>query len=191
MIDEGELQPGEKIDKRALAELLGVSHTPINESLSRLAGEKVLEQRSRQGYFIHLYTYPELSQLIELKASIEGMSARLCAENMQDEEIRMMSEIFERFSHPVPEQFHLEYLNADKLFHESLVKFSGNPFLVDIFITSGYQPKIYQKGLLRPADETLPEHLMIISALKNRDAHLAQELTIVHNLRTRDLLHSL
>jgi len=191
MIGEGELQPGEKINKRALVELLGVSQTPINEALSKLAGEKILDQRNRQGFFIHQYTYPELSQLFELRASIEGMAARLCAEHMRDEEIVEMSKIFEQFSPPLPERYHQDYLKADKHFHESLVKYSGNPFLVDIFVTSGYQPKIYQKGLLRSADETLPEHMMIINALKNRDAYMAQELTIVHLLRTRDLLRSL
>ena len=191
MIDEKELQPGEKINKKTLVALLGVSQTPINEALSKLAGEKILEQRSRQGFFIHQYTYSELSQLFELRASIEGMAARLCAENMRDEEIIEMSKIFSSFTLPLPERCHQDYLNADKLFHESLVKYSGNPFLVEVFISSGYQPKIYQKGLLRSADDTLPEHLMIVNALKNRDAHLAQELTIVHLLRTRDLLRSL
>jgi DNA-binding GntR family transcriptional regulator len=191
MIDEGGLQPGEKINKRALVELLGVSQTPINEALSKLAGEKILEQRSRQGYFIHQYTYLELSQLFELRASIEGMAARLCAEHMRDEELKQMSKIFNGFSLPLLEMYHQDYLYADKHFHESLVKYSGNPFLMEIFISSGYLPKSNQKGLLRSAEETLPEHRMIINALENRDAHLAQELTIVHLLRTRDLLRVL
>jgi len=191
MIDEAELQPGEKINKRTLVDLLGVSQTPINEALSKLAGEKILEQRSREGFFIHQYTYLELSQLFELRASIEGMAARLCAENMQDDAIGAMSNIFQQYGHPLPERYHQDYLKSDKLFHESLVKNSGNPFLVEIFVTSGYQPKIYQKGLLRSAEETLPEHLMIINAIKNHDAYLAQELTIVHLLRTRDMLRSL
>jgi len=191
MINGGEMQGGEKINKKTLSELLGVSQTPINEALSKLAGEKILEQRSREGFFIHQYTNPELSRLFELRASIEGMAARLCAENMRDEEVLSMSGIFEQFSLPLPERYHPDYLKADKLFHESLVQYSGNPFLVEIFITSGYQPKIYQKGLLRSAEETLPEHLMIMNALKNRDAHLAQELTIVHLLRTRDLLRTM
>jgi DNA-binding GntR family transcriptional regulator len=191
MIDEGELQPGEKINKRALVEQLGVSQTPINEALSRLAGEKVLEQRSRQGYFIHQFSYLELSQVFELRASIEGIAARLCAEHMKDEEIKQMSKLFECFTLPLTGTRQQDYLYADKNFHESLVKYSGNPFLMEIFITSGYLPKSNQKGLLRSAEETLPEHRMIINALENRDAHLAQELTIVHLLRSRDRLRTL
>jgi DNA-binding GntR family transcriptional regulator len=119
------------------------------------------------------------------------MAARLCAENMPDEEINKLAKVFEQFHLPLPESRNRDYLKADKLFHESLVKYSRNPFLVEIFKTSGYQSKIYQKGLLRPAEETLSEHLMIMNPLKSRDAHLAQELTIVHFLRTRDLLRTL
>ena len=191
MVDEGELKPGEKINKKVLAELLGVSQTPINEALSKLAGEKILEQRSREGFFIYQYTYLELSQLFELRASIEGMAARLCVEHMQDDEISQISKLFDNFALPLSAKRQRDYYNADKQFHESLVKCSRNPFLVDIFVSSGYFSKSNQKGLLRPAEDTLPEHTMIINAIKNRDAHLAQELIIIHFLRTRDFLLAL
>jgi DNA-binding GntR family transcriptional regulator len=191
MIDEGVLRPGEKINKKTLVEILGVSQTPINEALSKLAGEKFLEQRSRQGFFIRQYSYMELSQLFELRASIEGMAARLCVEHVQDDELSRMVKIFDGFTLPLSEKRQVDYLHADKIFHESLVRYSGNPFLLETFVTSGYLPKSNQKGLLRPAEETLPEHIMIVSALKNRDAHLAQELTIIHLLRTRDKIRTL
>ena len=188
MVDDGELKPGEKINKKLLAELLEVSQTPINDALSKLAGEKLLVQRSREGFFVYQYNYLELSQLFELRASIEGMAARLCAEHMQDNEIVQISKSFDNFTLPLSIKRQNDYLVADKHFHESLVKYSMNPFLVDIFVRSGYFSKSNQKGLLRPAEDTLPEHMMIINALKNRDAHLAQELIIIHFLRTRDVL---
>ena len=180
MIDEREIKPGEKINKKYLVDLLGVSQTPINEALIKLAGEKVIEQRCHRGYFIHQYTNLELSQLFELRASIEGMAARLCVKNMTDEAISEVSKIFENFSLPFPEEHYQDYLSADMRFHECLIEYSGNPFLMDVFSTSQYLQKSNQKGLLRPAEETLPEHMMIVDALKNRDAHLAQELAIVH-----------
>ena len=191
MVDDGILKPGEKIDKKNLAELLGVSQTPLNEALSKLAGEKIIEQRSREGFFIYQYSYLELSQLFELRATIEGMAARLCAEHMQDDEIVQVSKLFDNFTLPLSAKRHRDYYNADKQFHECLVKCSKNPFLVDIFVSSGYFSKSNQKGLLRPAEDTLPEHMMVINALKNRDAHLAQELIIIHFLRTRDFLLAL
>jgi len=190
MIDDGELEPGKKIDKKALAQLLGVSQTPINEALSKLAGEKIIEQRSRQGFFIHQFSNQEFSQLFELRAFFEGMAARLCAEHMNDDEIAAVSGIFEGFTLPLPEVHNDDYLRADRAFHESLVNHSKNPFLMEIFNSTGYMSKSYQKGLIRSAEETLPEHLMIINAIKGRDAHLAQELAIVHGLRTRDILRS-
>jgi DNA-binding GntR family transcriptional regulator len=188
MIDEGVLQPGEKINKKELAEKLGVSQTPINEVLNKLAGEKFLEQRSRQGFFIRQYSYLELSHLFELRASIEGLAARLCVERADDNKIAYMAGIFEGFVLPFSEEQQLDYLHADKHFHESLVKNSGNIFFVETFETSGYLPKSNQKGLLRSAEETLPEHRAIISAMENRDAPLAQELTTMHLLKTRDKL---
>ncbi|GHV47778.1 GntR family transcriptional regulator [Spirochaetia bacterium] len=191
MIDEGVLQPGEKVNKGELVEKLGVSQTPINEALNKLAGEKILEQRSRQGFFIRQYSYLELSRLFELRASIEGMAARLCVEQLQEEGLNHIVKIFDNFVLPLSEQGAIDYLHADKIFHESLVKYSGNSFLVETSISSGYLLKSNQKGLLRSAEETLPEHMALIGALKNRDAPLAQELTIMHLLKTRDLLRKI
>jgi DNA-binding GntR family transcriptional regulator len=191
MIDQGVLKPGEKINKQQLIEMLGVSQTPINEALSRLTGEKFIEQRSRQGYFIPQYSYAELAQLFELRAAIEGMAARLCAENASDDELKEITAIFDEFTPPFIKKHRAKYLHADKIFHEALVKHSGNPFLLETFSTSGYLPKSYQKGLLRQIEETMPEHLEIIKALKKRDAHLAQEYTIIHLLRTRDKLSTM
>jgi DNA-binding GntR family transcriptional regulator len=191
MIDEGVFKPGEKINKGELAKILGVSQTPINEALNKLAGEKLFEQRNRQGFFIRQYSYLELSHLFELRAAIEGMAARLCAEQIKDDELEHIAKIFDAYSLPLSEQGQIDYLHADKLFHECLVKFSGNSFLVEFFISSGYLTKSNQKGLLRPAEETLAEHKAIIEALKKRDAHITQELTILHFLKTRDRLREL
>jgi DNA-binding GntR family transcriptional regulator len=191
MIDEGIFKPGEKINKGELVKILGVSQTPINEALNKLAGEKFFEQRNRQGFFIRQYSYLELSHLFELRAAIEGMAARLCAEQIKDDELEHITKIFDGYSLPFSEQGQIDYLHADKLFHENLVKFSGNSFLVEFFISSGYLTKSNQKGLLRPAEETLGEHKAIIEALKKRDAYMTQELTILHFLKTRDRLREL
>lgn len=84
MIDDGVLLPGSKVNKAELAEMLGVSQTPINDALSRLAGEKFIEQKSRQGYFVRAFSDAELCALFEVRGGLEGVAIRLCAENAGD-----------------------------------------------------------------------------------------------------------
>jgi DNA-binding GntR family transcriptional regulator len=191
MIDEGVLVPGRKIDKFELSEMLGVSQTPINDALSRLTGERLIEQRSRQGYFVHAYTWEELMPIYELRAGLEGMAIRLCVEKNEPTGMDRLIHAFDSFETPVPESRRDEYLHADKHFHESIIEYSGNPFLLELVRTSGYLIKSNLRGLVRPPSETLPEHHAIIDAVLRRDAREAQEQVILHLFRSRDRMQTL
>jgi DNA-binding GntR family transcriptional regulator len=191
MIDDGLLVPGGKINKLALSETLGVSQTPINDALSRLTGERLVEQRSRHGYFVHSYSWEELMPIFELRAGLEGMAIRLCVENKQPSQMRRLTHAFDGFEAPVPESRYDDYLRADKQFHESIIEYSGNPFLLELMRSSGYLLKSNRRGLVRTPSETLPEHRAIIDAVLRRDAREAQEQAILHLLRSRDFMRTL
>jgi DNA-binding GntR family transcriptional regulator len=191
MIDDGLLVPGGKINKLELSETLGVSQTPINDALSRLTGERLVEQRSRYGYFVHAYSWEELMPIFELRAGLEGMAIRLCVENRQPSQMRRLTHAFDGFEALVPESRHNDYMRADKHFHESIIEYSGNPFLVELMRSSGYLLKSNLRGLVRPPSETLPEHRAIIDAVMRRDAREAQEQAILHLLRSRDFMRTL
>ena len=168
-----------------------MSQTPINDALSRLAGEKLIEQRSRQGFYIRSYAYAELVPLYELRAALEGMAVRLGLERGESAGFDRLVHAFDGFELPVPEARCGEYLQADRIFHESIIQYSGNPFLLDLARTSAILTKSNLRGLVRPPSETLPEHRAIIDALQRRDALQAQEQVILHMLRSRDRLRTL
>ncbi len=191
MIDDGVLPAGVKINKLELSEMLGVSQTPINDALSRLTGERLIEQRSRQGYFVHAYSWEELMPIFELRAGLEGMAIRLCVERNEPADMGRIVHAFDGFEASMPESRHDEYLRADKQFHESIIEYSGNPFLLELMRSSGYLLKSNLRGLVRPPSETLPEHQAIVDAVLRRDAREAQEQAILHLLRSRDLMRTL
>ncbi|GAB4369974.1 MAG: GntR family transcriptional regulator [Spirochaetales bacterium] len=190
MIDEGVLSPGQKINKLELSQMLGVSQTPINDALSRLAGEKYLEQRSRQGYFVRAFSDEELVALFEMRGALEGMAIRLCCENATPEQIEELAHCFEGFSFPLNEHTYQDYVHADKTFHEKVIRYSGNPILLELSRTSGYMIKSNMKGLTRPPAETYPEHLAMVQALKERNGEKAQQLMIQHHFRSRNVFRS-
>ncbi|MFW6288362.1 MAG: hypothetical protein ACOC2Q_01120, partial [Spirochaetota bacterium] len=66
-----------------------------------------------------------------------------------------------------------------------------NPFLEELLSASAYLIKSNQKGLVRPPEQTAPEHARIVEALITRDARRAHEEIVQHNLRSRDYLRSL
>jgi DNA-binding GntR family transcriptional regulator len=191
MIDQGDLPIGKKIDKSKLAERLGVSQTPIHDALNQLVGEKFLEQRPRDGYYIREFNTVEFCELFEMRAGLEGIAVRLCCENATDEQLRILTSAFDEFSLPMDEELVHHYYEIDRRFHEDIVVFSGNGFILESLKTTGFQARTYQKGLIRGPDITLHEHRMVVEAIKVRDGERAQQQMIWHLLGSRDVFKAL
>jgi DNA-binding GntR family transcriptional regulator len=188
MIEEGALAPGAKVSKKELEDTLGVSQTPINEALSRLAGEQYLYQESRRGYFVKLYTDRELIDLYAVRAAIEGMAARLCAEEATDEELSNIGGFFQEVTFPMSSRAHARYQEEDSAFHAAVVRYSHNDAIQELSRKHGYIIKSYQRGLLRPPEETYPEHQEMLAAITSRDGAGAQSLMADHLLKSREAL---
>lgn len=200
LIIEGKLPPGSRIDRRVMSAELGVSMTPVNEAVARLVGERFLERklgttRDSDGFFVPEKPTEELVHVFAVRAGIEAMAARLCVERLQDgadpAAMDAICDCFSRYAadgHVYGAEERQSYLAEDMKFHESIMEFAGNPVLTDIDRNLGCIHRSWIKGLIRPPEETLPEHREIIAAFRARDADLAHALLIQHMLRTRAVL---
>jgi DNA-binding GntR family transcriptional regulator len=191
LIIEGKLPPGERIDRRVMATELGVSMTPVNEAVARLVGERFLERRTgatreSDGFFVPERQTEELVHVFAVRAAIEAMAARLCMERLREgadpAAMNTICECFSRYEadgHVFGAEEYKSYLAEDMKFHESMA---------DIDRNLGCIHRSWINGLIRPPEETLPEHRAIIEAFRARDADLAHALLIQHMLRTRTVL---
>ncbi len=188
MIQDGALRPGAKINKKELESLLGVSQTPINDALNRLAGQRFIEQRTRRGYYVRRYSCKEIIDLFAARGAVEGMATRLAVENASEWEITQLTELFTGFHPPLTQTEYTEYEKADREFHSSLIRLSGNDMIREMNEEFGYIGKAATKGLIRPPEETITEHRAIIGAIQTRNAKLAADLMVEHHMRTREVL---
>ncbi|WP_372784840.1 GntR family transcriptional regulator [Phenylobacterium sp.] len=63
---DGVFRPGERIAATEVADLLGLSATPVREALSRISGEGLLEDRRGQGFFVSALTGLDIADLYRL-----------------------------------------------------------------------------------------------------------------------------
>lgn len=63
---KGEYSPGTQLLVNEHAAVHGVSATPVREAFAKLAGEGLVEDRERLGYFVPLLSSIELTGLLEL-----------------------------------------------------------------------------------------------------------------------------
>src|SRR5690348_976966 len=76
----GEYTPGERLAEVELAEKLGVSRTPVREALRRLAAEGLVDITTNKGARVIDYPRQDLERIFEIRARVEGLSARVAAE---------------------------------------------------------------------------------------------------------------
>lgn len=188
MILDGALIPGEKINKVELANILEVSITPVNEVVNRLTGEKFIDKVNGSGYFVKKLTFEELKEFFVVRAGLEGIAIRLCINELSDKKLNEFNNIFDKFILPLDEEEGRHYLKADQEFHEKIINLCGNSIIIDFNKNFNFIMKSYQKGLIRPPEETLSEHMEIIKSILERNSLKAQELIILHHLKSREVL---
>jgi len=80
MILRGELNAGERLAEAPLAQLLGMSRTPVRQALPVLAHEGLLAAHESRGYVVRGLSSADILDAIDLRGVLEGMAARRVAE---------------------------------------------------------------------------------------------------------------
>jgi DNA-binding GntR family transcriptional regulator len=78
-IVELELEPGQQLRERQLAEQMGVSKTPIREALVRLEKEGLVTVAPYRGAIVRGYSQTDIREIYELRELLEGFCARRAA----------------------------------------------------------------------------------------------------------------
>ncbi|MFH5831352.1 GntR family transcriptional regulator [Halalkalibaculum sp. DA3122] len=185
---EHKLKPGQKIVQEEIAEELGVSRTPLLKVLQILESEFLVESIPRRGYYVREISTKEMIDVFECREVLEGLAARLVAEKAEDSDLESIKNCFVPFiesNEPIEEK---EYEKADQQFHSLISQLCDNKMLSRLEMIGNVHILAYQKGLLRPPEETLPEHKKIIQALLNRNADEAEKAMRIHIRRSRESL---
>lgn len=192
LLENNEFAIGEKINKNELAFRFNISLTPINDALNRLVGENYLIQYPRKGFFVKEFTPKELCDLFEIRAGLEGIAVRLCCEKATEEQLNELIHYFDIFENGIDNNTVKEYTNIDKQFHKRIIFLAQNPLISQVRNSLGFLSRSYQKGLMKPVEESLEEHHKIIEAIKIRNGRKAQKAMENHLLGSRDrILESL
>lgn len=91
----GQFKPGDRLPEPQLAEMFGVSRNPIREALQVLSNEGLVEISPRKGARVPLMSFGELAETIELRAELEGISARYAARHCHNQTRQTLTKLLE------------------------------------------------------------------------------------------------
>ncbi len=177
----GALAPGERLVEAHWSQALGVSRVPVREALRTLAAEGVVTIEPRRGATVTGYTAEQVHELVEVRATLEGLNARLAAKR-RDRELLQGLERRMAAGAQVTEKSSLAKLQQDNDdFHETLARAASNSVLQDLVrMLRERTAVIFAPHAARRTKETWDEHGAILRAVIDGDAELAALLAARH-----------
>ena len=79
---------GQRLMEVQLAEQLGVSRTPVREAIRKLELEGLVVMLRRKGAYVANISVKDLMDVLEIRASLEGLGASLAAERRRYQKFR-------------------------------------------------------------------------------------------------------
>lgn len=194
-IINGTLKQGERLMETQLAEELGVSRTPVREAIRKLELEGLVAMLPRKGAYVAGIMPQDAADILEIRAALEGLAAKLAAERITQEEISELIREIEKIEEALNSGDIESAIEYDTKFHGSLIGSSRNSRLVTM--VSNLQEQVQRFRIMLTTTrqdlmwESCSEHRKIVEALSRRDRFLAQSLAKEHVERTETKLLSL
>jgi DNA-binding GntR family transcriptional regulator len=197
-IATGTFPPGMHLDENQLAQMFGVSRTPLREALIQLASTGIVVVRPRRGAVVADVTPQRLLEMFELMAELEAMCARLAARRMAEPEEEELVRAHRECEVACAASDTDDYFHKNERFHRAIYAAAHNGFLVEQALALHRRLRPYRRLQLRVRNRmaaSFNEHVQIVEALVAGDADAAAECLRRHILvqgeRFGDLLASL
>jgi len=180
-IESRKLSAGDEIDFVSLAKELGVSRTPIRESIRQLRTEGLLELLPGGRVCVVQLSLQEIEDYYAVRLGLEVAAVRAAALHISDYEIKILSinlELFDKHRNNP-----LTLRKIDNQFHNIIYKASRNSYMLQTL----HRLRI-MLGLVvgNPLEintriaKVRNEHAAIVKALKSHQPDLAEKAVTIH-----------
>ncbi|HVL75946.1 MAG TPA: GntR family transcriptional regulator [Noviherbaspirillum sp.] len=177
----GEFSTGDRLVEGRLSEELGASRVPVREALRALASEGLVTIEPRRGASVVFLSDEMAHDLVEVRATLEGLNAKLAAQRRTDKVVAELKEVLERGMAAAktgrPDQ--LAALNYE--FHELLATAAGNAVLTDMVRSLRTRTAmLFAPNTKERARQDWEEHAQVLHAVISGNAELAALLAAQH-----------
>ncbi|UOQ94665.1 GntR family transcriptional regulator [Halobacillus shinanisalinarum] len=183
------LMPGKTFLEREMAEVLGMSRTPVREALIRLQTEGVVRLIPRRGFIVEPIETDDLRETYEVVEVLEGLTAKLATDKIDDQELDDLEALIDEQERALKENDLTEWAKHDDLFHFKIINYADNKRLTNVIEVHADQ--LYRTRLFTINKRPLPfrsivEHRAIIACMRANDGKAAQESMQSHRKRARN-----
>jgi DNA-binding GntR family transcriptional regulator len=191
-IVEGQIPAGSKISEPELARAHGISRGPLREAIGRLEACGLVVRRPNVGARVVTLSSSQLLEIFHVREALEGMAARLAAQNMTDEEVAELRALLQQHARQIEQNADHAYFQreGDLDFHYRIVQGSHNSRMIDLLCNDLYhlvRLYRYQFGMSsKRAPRAFVEHEHIVDAIERHDPEMAELMMRAHVRASRE-----
>lgn len=182
-IVDGTFSPGERLMEIQLADEMGVSRTPVREAIRKLELEGLVVMIPRRGTYVADISIKDITEIYEVRISLDVLAAGLAAERITDEELAQLNRLLMEMGKHVANMNMDKIVEIDTEFHNVLYTAARNERLTTIIINLREQlTGIRGRSMSAPGRliETMDEHRVLVECVAARNVEAAQSAARVH-----------
>jgi DNA-binding GntR family transcriptional regulator len=180
LLVEGHIQPGAKLNERALAEQLNVSRTPLREAIKMLAAEGLVELLPNRGAVAVSLSEQDVLDTFEVMAGLEGMSGELAAQRITDAELAEIKALHYEMLAAHARRDLSGYYRLNAQIHQAINQAAKNAVLQALRFRTNQDDAKWQSAV--------KEHGHMIDALTRRDGAALRAVLVQHLHNKRDVV---
>jgi len=178
-----DIQPGEPIMEKQLAEEMGVGRTPLREALKRLESDHLVVTYPRRGTFASQVDVTELAHVSEVRQALEPLAARRAAEATGGDIRNQLLGVLTELKNLDPNQSQRDLLAYDLSVHRLVYSVTQNAHLSETLIRlDNIATRIWAalSDRLPSLHEHIVEHTELIKQIVDGDADAAERTASEH-----------
>ncbi len=188
-IVRGQIAPGEWLVESHIAEMLGISRTPVREAIHKLERERLIERQPRGGFTVLGLDREDIEETFGIRSVLEGYAARLATIKHQPAELIVLEKKIEQYQQSLDKKQIDDLPEINTEFHELLYDLSKSPRLIHMI--NGLRDQIFRFRQMilknnRFAVISNEDHIRMLEFMRKRDAEKVEILVREHILRGRD-----
>jgi len=188
-IISGVRMPGERLDEPQLTKQFNASRTPVREALVELATAGLIEMQPHRSAVVAEISVYQVIQLYEVLAELEGLSAKLAARRMTEEERSEFDELHKKIGQEIDNNNRGTFPILNKKFHDMIHRGAHNEILKAEIDGLNKRLAPYRRLFHKePHDLKVPygEHRSVVTAIRNRNEGQAAQIFKEHTALRAD-----
>lgn len=167
----GDLPPDASLTVGRIAQMLGMSPTPVREAIRTLQAEGLLQHQPHHTVSVNGYTTKDIHDLYQMRADLESQATRIAAPRLSGADLDRLAALNDQMRRlAVSDSIDaLNRLNAD--WHLLIYSAADNRILLDL-VQHLWKRFVWDVNWILPgrALRSIEEHDAVLDALRSRDA---------------------